>query len=127
MVNMEYDAAIRPCPDYAPETVRAALRAVLEPIGGLDWVTPGMRVAVKANLVTFMKPESAATTHPELLLALCEMLAEKGACVTVGDSPGGPWNAAAVNVVYNATGVRAVERAGASLNHDYGQREVSNP
>ncbi len=124
---MEFDAAIRPCPDYSPETVRKALRAVLEPLGGLDWVTPGMRVAVKANLVTFMKPESAATTHPELLLALCELLAEKGASVTVGDSPGGPWSAAAVNVVYNATGVRAVERAGAALNKDFGQREVSFP
>ena len=124
---MEFDAAIRPCPDYGPETVRKALRAALEPLGGLDWVTPGMRVAIKANLVTFMKPESAATTHPELLLALCELLAEKGAVVTVGDSPGGPWNAAAVNVVYNATGVRAVERAGAALNKDFGQREVSFP
>ena len=124
---MEFDAAIRPCPDYAPETVRTALREVLAPVGGLDWVTPGMRVAVKANLVTFMKPENAATTHPELLLALCELLAEKGASVTVGDSPGGTWSAAAVNLVYNATGVRAVERAGAALNHDFGQREVSFP
>ncbi len=124
---MEFDVSIAACPDYAPETVRAALRAVLEPLGGLGWVKPGMRVAIKANLVTFMKPESAATTHPELLLALCELLAERGAQVTVGDSPGGPWNAAAVNVVYNATGVRAVERAGTALNRDFGQREVSFP
>lgn len=124
---MEFDAAITACPDYEPQTVRAALRDVLAPLGGLDWVTPGMRIAVKANLVTFMKPESAATTHPELLTALCELLAEKGAVVTVGDSPGGPWNAAAVNVVYNATGVRAVEGAGASLNRNFSQCEVDFP
>ena len=124
---MEFDAAIVPCPDYEEETVAAALRAVLAPVGGLDWVTPGMRVAVKANLVTFMKPENAATTHPRLLAELCRLLTERGAQVTVGDSPGGPWSAAAVNVVYNATGVRAVERAGAALNRNFGQREVSFP
>ena len=56
----------------------AALRAVLEPIGGLDWVKPGMRVGIKANLVTFQKPESAATTHPALLCALVNLLKEHG-------------------------------------------------
>ena len=61
------DAAIAACPDYEAETCRAALRQVLAPFGGLAWVKPGMRIAVKANLVSAMKPERAATTHPMLL------------------------------------------------------------
>lgn len=64
---MRADAAIAACPDYEPETCRTALQQVLAPFGGLAWVKPGMRIAVKANLVSAMKPERAATTHPMLL------------------------------------------------------------
>ena len=86
--------SIVPCPDYSESAVSAALDAVLAPIGGLDWVKSGMTVAIKANLVTFMKPERAATTHPSLLCALTRRLVERGARVIVGDSPGGLYNAA---------------------------------
>ena len=73
------DAAIAACPDYEAETCRAALRQVLAPFGGLAWVKPGMRIAVKANLVSAMKPERAATTHPMLLRVLTEALVRRGA------------------------------------------------
>ncbi|MBQ7936401.1 MAG: DUF362 domain-containing protein, partial [Clostridia bacterium] len=70
------------CKNYEPAQVRQALFELLQPLGGLNWVTPGMKVGIKANLVTFMKPEAAGTTHPALLCALVEMLKEKGAEVT---------------------------------------------
>lgn len=124
---MAFDVSITACADYSEDAVRRALRAVLEPVGGLDWVIPGMRIAIKANLVTFMKPDTAAVTHPALVTELCRMLTERGAAVTVGDSPGGTWNAAVVNMVYSATGMRAVESAGAALNHDFSQRDVDFP
>ena len=63
--------------------MRNALSAVLEPLGGLDWVVPGMRIAIKANLVARMKPETAAATHPALVAELCRMLTERGAEVVV--------------------------------------------
>ena len=53
------DVAIVPCQTYDHETCLSALRAVLAPFGGLDWVQPGMKIAVKANLVSMMKPEAA--------------------------------------------------------------------
>ena len=59
---MPVNVSIVPCPDYSSENVRRALSAALEPLGGLDWVEPGMTVAVKTNLVSRMKPESAAVT-----------------------------------------------------------------
>ena len=52
-----------------------------------------MRVVIKANLVSAMKPEKAATTHPALLSALTHLLREKGAHVVIGDSPGGTYAA----------------------------------
>ena len=52
------------CKSYEPEDIRPALEKALEPLGGLDFVKPGMRVVIKANLVSMLKPASAATTHP---------------------------------------------------------------
>lgn len=124
---MKPDVVLAHCADYSGNEVTAALERVLEPLGGLDWVTPGMRIAVKANLVSFLKPERAATTHPGLLCALVRMLTERGADVVVGDSPGGLYNAAYVGRVYAATGMKAVEQAGGRLNRNFEEREAQFP
>ena len=121
------DVAIAPCQTYDHETCLSALRAVLAPFGGLDWVRPGMKIAVKANLVSMMKPEAAATTHPALLCALTELLRGRGAEVIVGDSPGGLYTAAYVNAVYRGAGVTAVEQYGARLNQDFSQARGEMP
>ena len=124
---MRPDVVIVPCADYTEGETRAALERVLAPLGGLDWVEAGMRIAVKVNLVTFAKPEKAATTHPSLLCALVRLLAERGADVVVGDSPGGLYNAAYVNRVYAATGMREVEQAGGRLNQNFEQSAAQYP
>ena len=119
--------SIVPCPDYSEAAVSSALDALLQSLGGFDWVKQGMTIAIKANLVTFMKPEKAATTHPSLLCQLTRRLVERGARVIVGDSPGGLYNAAFVGKVYSACGLRAVEQCGGELNHDFGQRDADFP
>lgn len=124
---MKPDVVIVPCADYGEESCAAALEKVLAPLGGLEWAAPGMKVAVKANLLTFAKPERAATTHPALLCTLVRMLAERGAEVTVGDSPGGLYNAAYVNRVYAAAGLKAVEQAGGRLNQDFTEGNARYP
>lgn len=121
------DVVLTRCQDYSTQEVERALREVLKPLGGLDWVKPGMKIAIKANLVTFLKPERAATTHPSLLCALVKELAERGADVVVGDSPGGLYNAAFVGRVYQATGMNQVEQAGARLNWDFGHTPADYP
>ena len=121
-----YDVSVFPCRSYNKEEVKSALSAVLEPIGGLDFVKDGMTIAIKANLVTFAHPEKATTTHPALICALIELLAERGAArVIVGDSPGGLYNATFLNKVYNVCGLSdAVENAGGELNRNFGQSEA---
>lgn len=113
--------------EYTPESARAALEQVLAPIGALDFVKEGMRVVIKANLVSAMKPDEAATTHPVLLAALCDMLKERGADVVVGDSPGGLYNQAFVGRVYAVTGMRELEAHGARLNDDFSQSTAEFP
>ena len=122
------DVAIVKCETYTREECEAALLAVLQPLGGLSWVKPGMKIAIKANLVSAMKPEKAATTHPTLLAALTRLLLAHGASsVVIGDSPGGLYNAAFLNRVYAATGMHEAEEAGAVLNRDFSQNNADFP
>ncbi len=121
------EVSIVSCPDYRPEACRRALMDALVPVGGLDFVRPGMRVGIKANLVSFMKPEAGATTHPALLAELTKLLKERGAGVVIGDSPGGLFTAPYVKNVYRATGMHLAEAAGAELNEDFSQKETVYP
>ena len=114
--------AIARCADY--ERVEQALEEAIEGAGGLDWVAPGMKIALKDNLVSGGKPDSAVVTHPKLVCALARLLIARGAQVRVGDSPGGLYNAAFVSRVYAASGMTAVEESGALLNRDFSQREA---
>ena len=118
---------VRPCAGYGEAEVRQALEAALAPLGGLGWVQPGMKIALKANLITALKPEAAATTHPALLGALTELLLERGAVVTIGDSPGGVFNRVYLERVYEVCGLKALEAKGAVLNRDFRQKARSFP
>ena len=115
------------CADYSEKNCREALENVINATGGLDWVRPGMTVGIKANLVSMLKPEAAATTHPALICQLVRMLKDRGADVIVGDSPGGLYNQLYVDRVYAAAGMHAAEKAGAVLNRDFGCGTASNP
>ncbi len=119
--------AVTKCEAYTAEICSQALDAVLAPLGGLDWVKPGMRIAIKANLVSAMKPDKAATTHPVLLAELTKKLVAKGASVVIGDSPGGVYSNAFLSRVYAATGMELAQQAGAELNRDFGQLEADFP
>ena len=111
------------CETYAPDVCEQALIGVLAPLGGLDWVRPGMRVGIKANLVAGAKPEKAVTTHPMLLAALTRLLRERGASVVIGDSPGNLYNASVLNRVYALSGLHEAEEAGAELNRDFSEKD----
>lgn len=122
-----FDVAIAKCKTYDYTECRSALDEVLSKTEGIKKITSGSKVVIKVNLVSAMKPEKAATTHPTLLCALVDILREKGADVIVGDSPGGTFNASHLNHVYNVTGMRAVEEHGAKLNDDFSEATATFP
>ena len=116
--------SIQACADYEEATVRQSMGLVLRQMDALNFVRPGMTVAVKVNLVSAAKPEEAATTHPALVRELCRLITEKGARAVVGDSPGGLYSRAALRGIYQATGLHAVEEVGGSLNDNFEVRDA---
>lgn len=122
-----YDVAVVRCKTYDVEAVKPALEEAVNAVNGLDFVMPGMKIIIKPNLVSFKKPDAAATTHPALLEALVEMLLARGADVTIGDSPGGPHSLPLLNRVYTATGMDRVEKLGAKLNRNMNEKTVDFP
>jgi len=119
--------SIASCATYTAQEAHNALRNILEPLGGLDWIQSGMTIAIKANLVSYLRPEAAATTHPVLLCELVRMIRSRGASVMIGDSPGGLYNHAYVNRIYTITGMRDTESVGAELNQDFSVKEAQYP
>ena len=126
-MEKQYDVALARCGGYDDIETERALREAIERVGGLEFLKPGMRVAVKLNLVTAMKPETAATVHPSVICALTRILRERGAEVILGDGPGGIYSSAYLRVVYDVCGIRSAEQYGAKLNDDFSVLEAEFP
>ncbi len=124
-MNNENTVSLVRCNAYEYDTVRKALDESLSLIDGLSFVKPGMKVGIKANLVTGASPDKAITTHPVLLRRLCEILTKRGAEVVIGDSPGGLFTPAFVQNIYKNCGLNELEEtlAGVSLNRNFSVKE----
>jgi uncharacterized protein (DUF362 family)/Pyruvate/2-oxoacid:ferredoxin oxidoreductase delta subunit len=121
------DVSICRCKDYSEPEVKRAMWELLEQIDGLSPVMSGMKVVIKANLVTFLKPDKAATTHPALICELVRLLRERGAEVIIGDSPGGLYSKSYIDRVYAATDMKSAVLCGATLNNDFTTSEAEFP
>lgn len=104
------------CNRYDPGRVRRAVEAALAPLGGIGrFVHPGMRVLLKPNLLAAVDLDRAVTTHPTVVQAVAELVAEAGGVVWIGDSPAGPvengprvWRRSGMVDVASRTGARLV-------------------
>lgn len=97
--------------------------------GGLeDIVRPGMRVAVKVNLLKANRPEDCVTTHPAVAIAVARAVKALGADVVIGDSPAGPFTETMLRRIYRISGLEAAAKeAGIPLNEDFGTVDVFAP
>ncbi len=118
------EVSVVKCNSYSENDVSKAMDELINLIGDLDFIKPNMKIAIKTNLVTFMKPEEAATTHPSLLCDLVSRLTKLGAEVVVGDSPGGIYSLPYLKTVYSVTKVNEIEKYGGKLNYNFNQSEA---
>ena len=76
------------CPDYERGAVRAAVGQCWQALLPPDFITPGMTVLLKPNVINDMAPERAVCTHPEVVRAVAEIALEAGGTVVIADQPG---------------------------------------
>lgn len=108
------------CSDYQTDLVEAAVRRAVDGLGGIKRILDGrVKVLLKPNLVMPRSPESAATTHPSIVRAMCRLCVDAGAQVTVCDSPGGFSRPYFLRKTYAVCGMTKVaEETGAQLSFD---------
>lgn len=101
------------CPSYG--SVQPALRALLEPLGGMEaFVKPGQKVLLKPNMLSAKDPSRAITTHPAVVEAAAGEVRRCGGVPFIGDSPGGAIRG--IKRVWANTGMEEMaERAGIEL------------
>lgn len=81
---------IKNCTTYDPDAIKRRLDSGMEILGGWErFVSPGMRVLLKVNLIGPKHSDTAAVTHSEFVRALTQILKERGCIVWIGDSSGG--------------------------------------
>ncbi|RCX13241.1 uncharacterized protein (DUF362 family) [Anaerobacterium chartisolvens] len=121
--------SVEKCPDYEMGNMYRALKKTFDNLGGVEkYIRPGMRVALKPNLVMKKRPAEAATTHPSVVQALSSIIKEQGAKAIIVESPGGLYTKNALKGVYSACGIEeAALKSGAELNYDTAEAEVKNP
>ena len=78
------------CAEYSVPVIKERLNAGIELLGGWgSFVSAGMKVLLKVNLIGPKAPETGAITHPEFVRALVQILRDLGCVVWIGDSSGG--------------------------------------
>lgn len=123
--------ALVACPTYGQVQCMDAVREGVSLLGGLSaFLSPGMRVVVKPNLLSAASPDRAVCTHPDVLYAVCRLITEFGCTVTVADSPGvgAPYRPESLERVYDTAGYTAwANDLGVILNLDTSSVPVRNP
>ncbi len=71
---------------YQAGSLQPLIREMLDSQGP-DWISSGMRVVVKPNLLLPAKPDLAIVTNPLIVRLVVDYLLERGARVQVSDSP----------------------------------------
>lgn len=107
---MNSSVAIVKCVSYDSQLVQKAVNQGLDLIGGIsNFVKPQAKVLLKPNLLMAKTPESAITTHPEVVRAVIKKLKELDCVIFLGDGPS-VWGKQIENVdeVYECTGIKKV-------------------
>jgi uncharacterized protein (DUF362 family)/NAD-dependent dihydropyrimidine dehydrogenase PreA subunit len=119
------------CTGYDDALVGQAVSEVISLIGGISkYISPGMHVLVKPNLLMGAEPSRAICTHPSVIAAVCRIITDIGCTVTIADSPGAgiPYRTKNLLKAYEAAGYTdLVSIPGVTLNTDVSSKTVSYP
>lgn len=116
---------ISECETYDSDELASIFRKAFAEIGVDENTIRDKKVLIKPNLVLAKKPDHGATTHPSFIKAAAQALHEMGAkSIVAGDSPGGPFNAQALSIVYKTCEVMPLESDILKINDDFSYKPV---
>ena len=112
------------CDNYDQAALNRAVERHFDALNVASLLKSDMRVVIKPNLVGARRPETAATTHPNLVRAVALWLRAQGVQnIVICDSPGGLYAAAPLGNIYAVTGMKALSDV-ATLNMDVSFQSV---
>lgn len=124
-INKKAPVYLAGCDSYDIQKLTGVLRDAFDALGITAADIAGKKVVIKPNLVLAKKPDLAATTHPAFVEACVQVLDELGASsITLADSPGGPYNAAALAVVYRTCEMAPLASEKLHINDDFTWQSV---
>lgn len=115
------------CGSYDRDVVAEAVTKAVNAAGGLPPVQ-GKRVLIKPNLLSDSGADSAVTTHPEIVRAVCRMVLDAGGLPVIADSPGAGhlYTSKTLRRIYERSGMTEVAAdTGTELSFDTGFEEVA--
>ncbi len=123
------DVALVGCESYDRELVEERVARLFELMGGPGAIAGvGESVFLKVNALAPRPPESAVTTHPEVVRAVVRQFQAVTDRIIIGDSPGGPYTPVVLRRFYDKCGFADVAKeTGASLNFDTSVEQVTFP
>jgi uncharacterized protein (DUF362 family)/NAD-dependent dihydropyrimidine dehydrogenase PreA subunit len=81
---------IKDCSEYRLNLIKKTIEEGMEILGGwAKFLSPGMKVLLKVNLIGPKTSDTAAITHSEFVRAMVQVLKKQGCIVWIGDSSGG--------------------------------------
>ncbi|WAM32134.1 DUF362 domain-containing protein [Caldicellulosiruptor naganoensis] len=115
--------AIVRCNTYNVDDIKKALEKGIDLLG--FEFTRLNKVLLKPNLLMKKRPEEAVTTHPAVVEAVVKIIQEKTNEIIIADSPGGPYTKRRLEAVYQAAGLKELEKyKKVTLNYDTSSKEI---
>ena len=109
---------------YDEELIYKAISASFADLDIAKDMRPGLKVAIKPNLIMAKNPEFPVTTHPLVIKAVVRWLRKHGVTdITLAESSGGLYTAEYMNNVYRVCGMKQLE-PDLKLNDDFSAKTV---
>lgn len=113
---------IQACSSYDSPLLHEIITNMMDRIiseNGID--IKGKKVTIKPNLLSRKTPDACVTTQPVFVEITASYFAQKGAKITIADSPGGIYNIGTIKPIYKTTGMEdAANATDTELNYDMG-------
>lgn len=128
-IDKSLPVAIDRCNGYSYERIKNIVKKQLSALMTDTNAFSGKNVVIKPNLLMKASPDRCVTTHPAVMKAAIDVIKEYSpASVTIAESPGGPYNAASLGIIYRSTGMNDVsESCSVPLNYDTSSKSLSHP